>query len=122
MATHYTDKDGSTSLESANVTVPSDRRFRQAWALNETWDLIVEDLDAAKSLFKEKIRSTRMPLLEALDVEYIRALEQGASGDAIVAKKQALRDSPAASNIDSASDISALKSAWDEDVLGPSPY
>ena len=122
MATHYTDKDGSTSLESANVTVPSDRKFRQAWALNETWDLIVEDLEAAKVIFRDRVRTARKPLLEALDIEYLRALELGQSTDSIVASKQSLRDAPAASNIDSAADISALKSAWDEDVLGPSPY
>jgi len=33
-----------------------------------------------------------------------------------------LRDAPAASAITNASSISALKSAWDKDVLGTSPY
>jgi hypothetical protein len=41
---------------------------------------------------------------------------------ASVAKKKALRDAPAASAITNASSISALKAAWDTDLLGDSPY
>jgi len=33
-----------------------------------------------------------------------------------------LRDAPAASAIANAANIGALKSAWDKDVLGDSPY
>ena len=122
MATYYVDKDGSTSLEaSALASIPVDRHFRNAWVLSGA-DVIVEDLEAAKVIFKDKIREARKPLLESLDVEYLRVLENDSSADSIVAKKQALRDAPAASNINSAGDISALRAAWDEDVLGPSPY
>ena len=39
-----------------------------------------------------------------------------------VAKKKKLRDAPAASAITNAINITALKAAWDEDVLGTSPY
>ena len=41
---------------------------------------------------------------------------------ASVTKKAALRDAPAASAINSASNITALKAAWDTSVLGDSPY
>ena len=41
---------------------------------------------------------------------------------ASVAKKKKLRDAPAASAISSADTIAKLKAAWDEDVLGTSPY
>jgi len=36
--------------------------------------------------------------------------------------KTALRNAPAASAITNASDIAALKAAWDTSVLGDSPY
>ena len=122
MVTFIADKEGSVSLESSRVSIPGDRHFREAWALSETGDVITEDLAEAKILFKNRVRSTRQPLLEALDVEYLRSLEEGASTDSIVAKKQALRDAPSNSEIDNASDTSALKAAWDTVLLGESPY
>ena len=39
-----------------------------------------------------------------------------------MAKKKKLRDAPAASAITNADNITALKAAWDSDVLGASPY
>ena len=57
----------------------------------------------AKAIHKDKIRIARKPKLEALDIEFQKAQETSASTSDIVAKKQALRDAPAASSIDSAS-------------------
>ena len=78
----------------------------------------------AKEIFKDKIREVRTPLLAAEDVVYMKALEadDADAKTASVAKKKALRDAPAASSIDSASNIAALKAAWDTSVLGDSPY
>jgi len=122
MATTYiVDKDGN-QVDASTVTVPSDRHFRGAWSLSGS--VISEDMDAAKEIFKDKIREVRGPLLEAEDVVYMKALEAGDSDAqaASVTKKNALRNAPAASAISSASDIAALKAAWDTDVLGDSPY
>jgi len=52
----------------------------------------------------------------------MKALETGADTSAIAAAKNALRDAPAASAIDSASTIAELKAAWNSDLLGASPY
>ena len=76
----------------------------------------------AKEIHKEKIRIARAPKLIELDVEFQRALETGASTTDIVAKKQALRDAPADSEITSAADTDALKAQWKTDILGTSPY
>jgi hypothetical protein len=86
--------------------------------------VITEDMTAAKAIFKDKIREVRKPLLDAEDVVYMKALEadDADAKAASVTKKAALRDAPASSAIDSASDIAALKAAWDTDVLGDSPY
>ena len=122
MATTYiVDKDGN-QIDASAATVPSDRHFRGAWSLSGS--VISEDMDAAKEIFKDKIREVRGPLLEAEDVVYMKALEAGDTDAqaASVTKKNALRDAPAASAISSASDIAALKAAWDTDVLGDSPY
>ena len=80
------------------------------------------DMAKARELHKDKIRLARKPLLEALDVEFQKALETGASTTDIVAKKNALRDAPADSGIAAASDADALKAQWKTDILGTSPY
>ena len=122
MATTYiVDKDGN-QIDASSATVPSDRHFRGAWSLSGS--VISEDMDAAKAIFKDKIREVRAPLLEAEDVTYMKALEAGDSDAqaASVTKKAALRDAPAPSAITNAADIAALKAAWDTSVLGDSPY
>ena len=122
MATTYiVDKDGN-QIDASTATVPADRHFRGAWSLNGS--VISEDMTAAKAIFKDKIREVRAPLLDAEDVVYMKALEadDADAKAASVATKAALRDAPAASAINSASDIAALKAAWDTSVLGDSPY
>ena len=80
------------------------------------------DMAKAKEIHKTNIREARKPLLESLDVEFQKALETGASTTDIVAKKNALRDAPADSAIDAASDADALKAQWNTAILGSSPY
>ena len=80
------------------------------------------DMAKARDIHKDNIREARTPKLAELDIEFQKALETGASTTDIVAKKQALRDAPANSDIDSASDTDALKAQWQTDILGPSPY
>lgn len=80
------------------------------------------DMAKARVIHKNKIREARAPKLAELDIEFQKALETGSSTTDIVNKKQALRDAPANSDIDSASDADALKAQWQTDILGPSPY
>jgi len=119
--TNIVDKDGN-SISASDATVPSDRHFRGAWSLSGT--TISEDLAVAKTIFKDKVREARTPLLAAEDVVYMKALEAGDTDaqTASVAKKKALRDAPAASAITSADTIAKLKAAWDTSTLGDSPY
>ena len=121
MTTFIIDKDDN-EIDASTATVPSDRLFRDAWSLSGT--VISEDLDAAKDIFKDKIREVRKPLLEAEDVVYMKALEadDSAAKTASVAKKNNLRNAPAASAISSATTITELKAAWDTSLLGDSPY
>ena len=76
----------------------------------------------AKAVHKDKIRIARKPKLEALDIEFQKAQETSANTSDIVAKKQALRDAPAASSIDSASTPDELVKQWDSAILGDTPY
>ena len=119
--TNIVDKDGN-SISASDATVPSDRHFRGAWTLSGK--TISEDLAVAKTIFKDKVREARTPLLAAEDVVYMKALEAGDSSaqSASVTKKKALRDAPAATAIANADTIAKLKAAWDTSTLGDSPY
>ena len=73
MTTSYiADKDGNSIETSKATSKPSDRHFRNAWTLSGT--VISEDMTTAKTMFKDKIREVRKPLLEAQDVLYMNCL------------------------------------------------
>jgi len=122
MTSFIVDKDGNQIDASTVSSKPSDRHFRNAWAISGK--VIAEDMTKAKEIFKSKIREVRSPLLEAEDVVYMKALEADDSSakTASVNKKKALRDAPAAKAITDADTIAKLKAAWDTSVLGDSPY
>tara|TARA_B100000902_G_scaffold28702_1_gene34489 strand:- start:876 stop:1136 length:261 start_codon:yes stop_codon:yes gene_type:complete len=80
------------------------------------------DMPKARDIHRDQIRLTRKDKLVELDIEFQKAQETGADATNIVAKKQALRDAPADSGIDSATTTDELKSQWDTAVLGTSPY
>ena len=54
--------------------------------------MITINIDKAKAITKDRLRSERAPLLAEQDVSFQRALEAGADTSAIVAEKQRLRD------------------------------
>jgi hypothetical protein len=54
--------------------------------------MIVINVDKAKAITKDRLRAERTPLLQAQDVAFQRAMEEGADTSAIVAEKQRLRD------------------------------
>jgi hypothetical protein len=116
VTTYIVDKDGN-QIDASTATVPANRDFRGAWSLSGS--VISEDLATAKTIFADKIREARKPLLEALDTDYMKALETSADTTQIVADKQALRDAPTAG--DSATTIAELKAAWPS-CCGDSPY
>ena len=120
--TTIVDKDGKSIDASTVSSKPSDRHFRNAWTLSGT--VISEDMTTAKIIFKDKIREVRKPLLEAQDVLFMKAMEDGDSTEqsTIATKKKELRDAPAASAITNATTIAELKSAWNTSLLGASPY
>ena len=117
--TFILDKDNN-QVNASGLTIPSNRLFRDSWVLKGS--VIEEDLTKAKDIFRNKIRQVRKELLDAKDVEYMKALETGANTSAIITAKQSLRDAPSASAIDNATTIAELKAAWDTNLLGDNPY
>lgn len=66
------------------------------------------NIDKAKEIKREQFRTLRKPLLESLDVAFVRALEVGdaAAQASIAAEKQALRD---VTKVPLPDDVEALK-------------
>ena len=105
--------------------IPTDQSFRDAWVgvgIGTTGATITEDITKAKEIHINQIRLARASKFTDLDIEYQRATETSADTSAIVAKKQALRDAPAASGITTAANTNDLKAQWDTSILGVSPY
>ena len=75
----------------ASLTLPTDRTFRDAWVYGDA-EVVEVDMPKAQEIFKDNLRRERKPLLEALDVEYMKAMERGEDTASIVAQKVALRD------------------------------
>ncbi len=84
--------------------------------------IIKTDIAKAIEIHKTKIREARVPKLAEQDIEFQKALETSSSTTDIVAKKQALRDAPAAVGISTAVTETDLKTQWDTSILGDSPY
>ena len=84
--------------------------------------IIKTDMTKAKAIHKDKIRVARQPKFLELDIEFTKALEAGTSTTDIAAKRHALRDAPADSAIDAATNETELKAQWNTAILGTSPY
>lgn len=104
-------KIGALTVDSADYEIPNERTFRDAWSFggNPEAGVIVVDMDKAREIWREKIRIARKPVLEALDAEFMQALETGADTSVTVALKQKLRDAPADPAIDAAQTPEELK-------------
>ena len=77
--------------------------------------MITIDINKAKEVWKDKIRQARTSALAKLDIDFIKAQEQGNDTTAIVADKQTLRDLP--SQVDTATTTDEIKAVWN-DLLG----
>ena len=87
-------KDAPANSEARVVDYDSlpnqDKDFFGAWEMDAT--SVTVNLTKAKDITKNRLRAERTPLLQAQDVAFQRALEEGADTTAIVAEKQRLRN------------------------------
>ena len=95
-------KIGADTYDAADYTLPAERTFRNAWEANSGTGLISVEMEAARDIWRDKIRLERTEPLELLDTAFMKALESGADTTQIVADKQALRDAPSDPAIDAA--------------------
>lgn len=99
---------GTDSYNTVHYDIPEERTFREAWEATSESTIVV-NMEAAKDIWRDKIRSAREPELAKLDTAFMKALETGADTTQIVADKQALRDAPAHADIDAATTPDELK-------------
>jgi hypothetical protein len=89
--------------------IPKDRTFRNAWR----HDLSV-DMPRARDMWRAKMREARKPKLESLDIEAVRADEDGdkqRKAD-VVKRKKELRDVTELPAIEAAQTPDELKAIW----------
>lgn len=82
--------------------------------------VISVDMNKAKEMVKDGLRSAREPLLQDLDVQFMRAVETGNTKlqSIISTKKQILRDVTDLPAINEANTTTELRNAW-PDILKP---
>jgi hypothetical protein len=82
--------------------------------------VISVDMNKAKEMVKDGLRSAREPLLQELDVQFMRAVEAGNTKlqSIISTKKQILRDVTDLPAINEANTTTELRNAW-PDILKP---
>jgi len=102
--------------DAASLKVPSDRTFRDAWQFEG--DAIEVDMDAAKVIQKDVLRAEREPLLSALDIELMKAMETGVAPTAVVTSKNELRDITADPRIEAAETPEELAALTLDTLLG----
>ena len=83
-------KDAINPVFVDESVILEDRTFRDSW--EHGGNSIIVNIEKAKSLTKNRLRSERIPLLAEQDVAFQRALETGANTAEIVKEKQRLRD------------------------------
>lgn len=100
------------------------RCYKPDWTLpNGSISTLTLDISLAKEVFIDNLRITREPLFAPLDVQYMRALEQGNTDlmQSIAQQKQILRDITQM-DLSSATDLVSLKQLWPTSILGDSPF
>jgi flagellar motor switch/type III secretory pathway protein FliN len=85
--------------------------------------MIPINIESALKIHKTKIRERREVVFKDLDVQFMKALEQGNTtlSAEIGTKKQALRDITDI-DISNISTLDELKAIWNVELLGESPY
>lgn len=76
---------------------------------------ITINITKAKEIWKDKIRFKRAGALKKLDLDFMKAQENGTDTTSIVADKNTLRDLP--EQVDTATTTDEIKAVWN-DMLG----
>ncbi len=102
-------------VESLNI----DNSFFNAYEFDQEVGAKI-NISKAKEIWLNHYRTARTPLLTALDVDFMRAVESGNTDlqKEIASKKQALRD---VTKTDLPNTLEEIKATWPE-ILGQNPF
>jgi hypothetical protein len=106
-------EDGSVSFTEVvqidKTKIPKVAEYREAWEFNGSD--VVYNLEKAKEVHRNKLRSARIEIFEKLDIEISKALAQGDQQKVseIETKRQKLRDAPTSSRVASVDTLDKLK-------------
>lgn len=89
---------------------PTDDTFRNAWRFHD--GKIGHDMAKAREIHRDRIRRHRAELMGVLDIQFMRAVEEGSDTKAISAEKKRLRDAPADPRIEAAKTVDELRTVW----------
>lgn len=106
------------TVDASDVTVPKNRKFREAWQLNG--DVIDIDLPAARGIVRQTLRAERMTEFDKQDRKIFRlsrkvtrggvlSTQEAAAFDAAEARAQKLRDAPTHPSIGAATSPAELE-------------
>lgn len=112
------DVPAGTSYEIVDESdIPGDRYFRNAW--KKSGKSLTVDMPKAREIQKTAMRNERLPLLEALDVNFMQALEENDAQaiSEIKNKKQQLRDVTDHPDISKAKTPEDLKAITVESII-----
>lgn len=101
--------------------IPVDQTYRNAWRLADTEDeLITIDVEKAIEVWKDKMRIAREPILNRLDTEFFRALEDGdiERQKFITKTKKLLRDVTQLPELEQAKSIQEIEAVWPDYLNG----
>lgn len=104
--------------------IPTDRSLRNGWkcdnANNPT--KIEHDIPKCREIWKDYMRAVRKPLLEALDADWMKAVENDdtAKKNEVKTKKQELRDVTTNTDLANATTPAQIKAVWPT-CLGSKP-
>lgn len=101
-------------VDSEDIINLNHGEFADARVYTEKYPHVEIDINRAKDIWKEKIRKARKPILEKLDVEFLRALEES---DAVTVreikdKKQKLRDVTVHKDLIAAKTLTKIREFW----------
>lgn len=102
-----------STIESSRLQ--KDRIFRNAWNINGS-----VNIEKAKEIWKNKIRTTRDKRLQELDIKWMKALERGEIklASSIASDKQTLRDMPDREELQNCKTVDEIKAFWPDILKG----
>ena len=105
-------------VEATNIQVvdgsiiQQDRTFRNGWV--QSGASIIHDMSICRAIWRDRMRFARAPKLAQLDMQYLRADEQGdiLEKQRIASQKQELRDVTSHPDINASATPEDLKLVW----------